>query len=97
MAQKGNGSLTVIHRPVPVKEKPGLQTQMPQFAPLKACLLPGNVFHGAGPGSVHKSRAETFEERTIECGVMSNHQTGIRGESRHVVSRDGLAGQTFGR
>jgi len=28
---------------------------------------------------------------------MSNHQTGVRGESRHVVSRDGLAGRTFGR
>ncbi|OAG71553.1 hypothetical protein A0J51_03246 [Gluconobacter japonicus] len=85
MAQKGDGSLTVIHRPVPVKEKSGLQTQMPQFAPLKACLVPGNVFHGAGPGFVHKGRAEAFEKRTVKRRVMSNHQTGIRGEGRHLV------------
>lgn len=27
---------------------------------------------------------------------MSNRQTGVRGESRHIVSREGLASQMFG-
>ncbi|WP_211573514.1 hypothetical protein [Gluconobacter sphaericus] len=97
MAQKGDGSLTVIHCPVPVKEKSGLQIQMPQFASFKVCLFLGDVFHGAGPGSVRKSWAEAFGERAVKCSVMSNHQTGVRGESRHVINRDGLAGQMFGR
>lgn len=51
----------------------------------EACLVLGEVFHGTGPGFVHKGRAEGLEKRSVKRCVMSNHQTGIRGEGRHLV------------
>ncbi len=77
--------MTVIEEPRPGGE-PG---QLDPFVPLGG---PVDLTHRATPGLGAEDRAESLQEAPVEGGVVGDDQGGRRGEGRHGVRIDGLAG-----